>query len=222
MTAMRTSPLHDSLENLAPAWGVLNDMRTALNFPSSRTTIELCDVSALRRVGLKGPAAASWLGARGIPVPERPNTWLRVADGLIARLGRSEFLIEDGLTATTVRALRNELVSPTPNIYPVLRQDAALLLRGPALYELLAHTCSIDFRSIPPQERIVTLTMVAGVAVTAIDASLDDKPCCRIWCDGTYGTYLWDTLLEIAIELGGGPVGLAAVFPATPDALTVT
>ena len=35
----------------------------------------------------------------------------------------------------------------------------------------------------------------------------------RIWCDGTYGAYLWDTLLEIAIELGGGAVGLTAVWP---------
>ena len=53
--------------------------------------------------------------------------------------------------------------------------------------------------------------MMVGIAVTVIDASsAHAAPCYRIWCDGTYGAYLWDTLLEIAIELGGGAVGLRA------------
>ena len=30
--------------------------------------------------------------------------------------------------------------------------------------------------------------------------------------DGTYGVYLWETLLEIIGELGGGPVGVSCFF----------
>jgi hypothetical protein len=31
--------------------------------------------------------------------------------------------------------------------------------------------------------------------------------------DGSFGAYLWDTLLEIVRELGGDAVGLSAFFP---------
>jgi sarcosine oxidase subunit gamma len=96
----------------------------------------------------------------------------------------------------------------------VLRQDAALVIRGEAVHELLAQTCSIDFAAIPPREKVVTLTMLAGIAVTLIDDSdAHPLPSYRLWCDGTYGIYLWDTLLEIAVELGGGAVGFDTIYP---------
>ena len=220
MKAIRQSPLHDSLVRLRPEWGVLNSMATALRFAGATgDTVELADLSALQRSGLKGPGAAEWLRARGIPVPERPNAWSPLAaGGLIARLGRSEFLIEDQPRGNAVPAIEVALHEGASGVYPVLRQDAALLLRGAAVHDLFAQTCSIDFKSIPPLERTVTLTMMIGVAVTIIDTSLDDQPCYRIWCDGTYGAYLWDALLEIAIELGGGAVGLTAVIPDAPIA----
>jgi sarcosine oxidase, subunit gamma len=220
MKAIRQSPLHDSLARLRPEWGILNSMATALRFAGATgSAVELADLSALQRSGLKGPGAADWLRVRGIPVPERPNAWSPLAaDGLIARLARSEFLIEDDARGNAVPAIEAALHDGAAGVYPVLRQDAALLLRGAAVHDLFAQTCSIDFKSIPPRERTVTLTMMIGIAVTIIDTSLDDKPCYRIWCDGTYGAYLWDALLEIATELGGGAVGLTAVIPDAPIA----
>ena len=220
MKTLRQSPLHDSLERLRPEWGVVNSMATALRFADvTGSAVELADLSPLQRTGLKGPRAADWLRARGVQVPERPNAWSSLAaDGLIARLARSEFLIEDGACGGAVSALEDALCDSAAGVYPVLRQDAALFLRGAAVHDLFAQTCSIDFKSIPPRERTVTLTMMIGVAVTVVDTSLDDKPCYRIWCDGTYGAYLWDALLEIATELGGGAVGLPAVIPDAPIA----
>ena len=220
MKPTRQSPLHDSLARLRPEWCVVNSMATPLRFADATgSAVELADLSVLRRAGLKGPGAADWLRTRGVPVPERPNAWsLLAAGGLIARLARSEFLIEDGARGDAVPALEHALCDGAAGVYPVLRQDAALFLRGAAVHDLFAQTCSIDFKSIPPRERAVTLTMMIGVAVTIICTSLDDKPCYRIWCDGTYGAYLWDALLEIATELGGGAVGLSAVIPDAPIA----
>jgi len=51
------------------------------------------------------------------------------------------------------------------------------------------------------------MTSMAGVAITALPFQSADGLAIRLWCDGTYGTYLWHTLVEIAEELGGGPVG---------------
>jgi len=204
------------LRRLDPAWGELNGMAIARDLATrASAALQLCDLSALRRTGLKGAGAASWLQARNLPVPEHPNSWSALeGGGLVARLGRSEFLLEDGPHGVVVGGLVGDLATSPINVYPVLRQDAALIMRGEAVHELLAQTCSIDFSSIPTQERVVTLSMLAGITVALMDDSAAHSlPCFRLWCDGTYGIYLWETLLEIAVELGGGAVGLAAIYP---------
>lgn len=215
MNAMRSSPLHDRLERLQPTWDELNGMPIATQLGASGgSAVELADLSALERTGLKGPGAADWLRSKHLPMPERPNAWSPLDAGILARLGRGEFLIEDapgGSTAATVRAGLSSFAAA--GVYPVLRQDAALLVRGKRVRELLVQVCNIDFSATSPQERAVTLTMMAGVSVTILQPHLDDVTCYRIWCDGTFAAYLWDTLSEIASELGGGPVGLAAVLP---------
>jgi sarcosine oxidase, subunit gamma len=214
MSVLRLSPLHDRLLELQPVWGTHNDMPVALRVAPSGQSIELCDLSVLNRMGLKGPGAAEWLESNAIPVPLRPNSWTPLSNGgLIARLGRTEFLVEDAWQGDIASALRAKLGTGTVGVYPVLRQDAAMSLRGPCVQELLAQTCNIYFNCITPQERAATLTMMVGVAVTIIDASLDDNVCYRIWCDGTYGIYLWDTLLAIAVQVAGCAVGMSSIYP---------
>jgi len=237
MSAIRVSPLHDRLAQLRPLWGDVNRMATPIRFfnPEFSTpglptpvrfrepgelALQLTDLSALQRVGLKGPRAADWLRARAVSVPQQPNTWSTLdGGGLVARLGRTEFLVEDGLLGDTAPTLRTELGAGAPGVYAVLRQDAALLVRGAASHELFAQTCNVNFAAIPPQEQAAILTMMVGVAVTVINTSLSGDPTYRIWCDGTFGVYLWDTLLGIAAELGGGPVGLAIGLPEAADRL---
>jgi sarcosine oxidase subunit gamma len=51
-----------------------------------------------------------------------------------------------------------------------------------------------------------------GVAVTVIPGDRNGQPFYRIWCDGTFGTYFWQTLVEIATELGGGAIGTESVL----------
>ena len=213
---MRASPLHDCLARLETKWGRLNDMPIASSAGAqANTSLQLLDLSALRRTGLKGPGAVGWLLSRNVCVPERANSWSGFEDGgLIARLGRNEFLLEDAPRGVAVSGVADALVTPATGVYPVLRQDAALMVSGEAVPELLAQTCSIDLSAGALEERAVTLTMMAGISVIVIDVSnMHAAPCYRIWCDGTYGAYLWETLLEIAEELGGGAAGLNAIYP---------
>jgi sarcosine oxidase subunit gamma len=56
------------------------------------------------------------------------------------------------------------------------------------------------------------MTQVAGISATVLRQTLNGEAIYRLWCDGTYGPYMWDTVLEIAEELGGGAVGLSAHF----------
>ena len=70
------------------------------------------------RVGLKGPGAADWLAANGIPVPLAPNTWTHAEKSdvaaalLVARLGASEFFLEDGAAGTALQQISRSLEEP--------------------------------------------------------------------------------------------------------------
>lgn len=212
--ATPVSPLFDLLGGLQPAWeeGDQGALPKHFGDPAGEAAqarvLGVADVSCQRRWGGKGPGAAAWLAGRGLPVPETPNTWAPLAQGgRVLRLGRSEFLVEG--PADPLEALC--LAEPGVRVYPVLRQDAALMLQGEALPSLLAQVCSVNFASLDLAARPVVLTSMAGVTVTVLPGTAGGLPQYRLWCDGTYGPYLWRTLTAIAAELGGGPVGLDAL-----------
>ncbi|MDD3353007.1 hypothetical protein [Zoogloea sp.] len=192
ISALAVSPVAEIATLLAPAAQ-----------PAAAARLGLADVSLTARYGCKGPGTVAWLQDAGLPIPPQPNSWLPLdGGGLIARLGFTEFLVEgpDALIAGLAATPRG------PGVYPVLRQDAALILGGSRLEELLRQTCNVNFRPLDPADRPVVLTSMVGVGVTVIPELRNGQPAVRIWCDGTYGHYLWETLLGIASELGGGAV----------------
>lgn len=214
---MRASPLFHGLAVLHPHCEVLHGMPVALRLqdeqPGWAGALGVCDLSFLPRLGVKGPGAARWLAGHGIPVPAEPNRWEPLPQGgLVARLARTEFLVEDGFAGGPVAVLAQQLQVGT-GVYPVPRQDCALALTGSAVPELLVQTCNVDFAAQDPAARIVTLTSMVGVSVTALRRQAAGRDAFRLWCDGTMGPYLWETLSGIARELGGGPVGLDSAFP---------
>jgi len=212
--ALRTSPAWAAQQTPHAKWAVLENMQVVDRFgddDSTRAkTLGLADVSYLHRTGFKGQGVAAWLAAQGVAAPETPNTWRPLSHGgFVARLGLTEYLIEDGLTGRTSAKLAHRELAL--RVYPVLRQDLALALYGDALPELLLQTCNVNFRALDLAAKPVVLTSMAGVAITVLPGERLGRPYYRVWADGTYGTYLWDTLAGIAAELGGGPVGLATI-----------
>jgi sarcosine oxidase subunit gamma len=167
----------------------------------------------LTRFGVKGPNAAAWLESQNVPIPETPNTWCPFSeDGLVARLGITEFLIEDGLNTSIALRLTESCQNPPAKVYPVLRQDLAIGLSGLAVNDLLLQTCNINFQALDLNTRPVLLTSMIGVTVTIIPGERSGQPFYRIWCDNTFGNYFWETLLEIAQELGGNAIGIDLLF----------
>ena len=219
MSPLRSSPLHAALTARQARFATLLGMPVAVQVSDAdqarAATAGVIDVSCLDRVGLKGPRAAEWLAERGVPVPAQPNQWCATSrDELVARLARSEFLIEGGPGGMSVPALRAELRAGLDGVYPVWRQDCALMLTGSRIPELLVQTCNVDFAAQPVAEPAVTLAQMVGVSVTVLRHSLSGAPAWRVWCDYTAGTYLWETLVGIAEELGGGAAGITAAWPA--------
>ena len=211
---LRMSPVCDAWKAANAQWSVRENMRVEERVDGADSkrvaTLGIADVSFLFRTGFKGQGAAAWLQAQDIPVPQQPNSWAPLAGGgVVLRLGVSEYLIEDGLTQGSSARMAH-LETPM-HVYPVLHQDVALVLCGEAVHELLLQTCNVNFGALDLAARPVVLTSMAGVAVTVMPGARAGKPYYRVWADGTYGLYLWETLAGIAGELGGGPVGVAAI-----------
>ncbi|UBF30292.1 methylglutamate dehydrogenase (plasmid) [Kovacikia minuta CCNUW1] len=206
-TPLRLSPVHDALPTMPGSWREINGMPVwvhTLNEGEIAPRLRISDLSFLTRFGVKGKGAADWLRDQNIPIPDRPNTWHPISQGgIVARLGMSEFLIEDNLHSNIARQLAEACQQPPARVYPVLRQDLAIALYGEAINDLMRQTCSFNFRALSLSERPVILTSMIGVAVTIIPSERDNFPFYRIWCDGTFGMYFWRTLVEIVEELGG-------------------
>jgi len=209
MSAMRVSPVHSALAVRDAHWAERNAMRVARQLgddDSARASVlGLVDLSHLARTGFKGPGAAALLQSLGFELPP-PNGWKQSVSGaLIARLATSEFFVEDLNGSATVAAIDRALAAPPEGVCPVPRQDAALALTGSRVNELLAQTCNVNFAQVG--DEVVVMTMMVGVAVLAVRQTISVHACHRIWCDPSFAPYLWNTLAEIAEELGGGPVG---------------
>lgn len=217
----RNSPVADRLRSERARFEQRNAMAVAVSVgeqeQSRADAVGIADLSFLYKGGLKGPGAADWLQQR-IGATPPPNNWLQTADGsTVARLGGSEFFVEDAHQATLTSQLTEGLRQPVAGVYPVVRNDAGFALTGNRINinELLVQVCSFNFRQQPAGS--VVMTSMAGVNVLALRRDAAGHPCYRIWCDPTMAAYLWDTLREIAFELGGGPVGVDMVLSAKPS-----
>jgi hypothetical protein len=176
-------------------------------------SVFLANVSARMRVGCKGPGAERWLADQGISVPAGANQFSLDARALLsARLATSEFLFEamqseaSSNLAPAKRAL--ELADLPSGVYPVLRQDFVIELRGTEVHDLFAQTCAVDLvpleRASTPSGGPVALTSMIGVGVVIACRPGADGARFTIWSDPSYGSYFWTQLLAIATGMGGG------------------
>jgi sarcosine oxidase subunit gamma len=134
---------------------------------------------------------------------------LREAEGggswnVVGRLGNTEFFIEESGDAPAICALESLAVRGFAGAWPVLREDRALVLGGPAARAALAEVCNVDFDTLRG-ERPVVMTSMIGIGVLVLPQVSDDEgPIYRIWCDPSYGSYLWSELEEIVTRIETG------------------
>jgi sarcosine oxidase, subunit gamma len=164
--------------------------------------LTITDTSNLARYGVKGAQAAAWLALHGVKIPEAPNTWVLSGKTLVMRLGSTEFLLEDQTGGETCKKLLADTVRVS-NVYKVPRADAAYLLAGSAVLNLLSELCALDLRENSLLENDVVMTQVAGISATILRQNVNNESGYKLWCDGTYATFMTHTLKEITVELEG-------------------
>jgi sarcosine oxidase subunit gamma len=168
----------------------------------------LVEAPTKRRVGVKGARAAEALEQIGLPVPARPNSWapLRSQDrddtwNVVGRLGFTEFFIEEQGDATGVAALEQLATADFAGAYPVLREDTAMVLGGEQVAEVLAQVCNVNFGALDLTQRPLVMTLMVGVGVLVMPQHQAKGITYRIWCDPSFGPYLWETLGTIVQKM---------------------
>jgi sarcosine oxidase subunit gamma len=161
-----------------------------------------------RRCGVKGAGAAQLLAELGFTVPKRPNTWTPLhradrddSDNVIARLGNTEFFIEEQGGAAGIAALEARLADGVAGAYPVLREDAALVLGGARAETALAQVCNVNLAGLVIAAKPIAMTLMIGVGVLVLPQLSERGPVYRIWCDPSFGPYLKTELEEIIEEI---------------------
>jgi sarcosine oxidase, subunit gamma len=167
------------------------------------------------RLGLKGPRAAQWLIAQGIAVPMAANSWVHAAGGgpdtlLVARLGASEFFLEDAADGSRLTGVAPQLAAGPPGVYPVLREDFAFQLSGEGVHDVLAQVCNVEFAGLVLDSRPVIMTLMIGVAVLVLPQEVGAERRYRIWCDPTLGPSLSENLGAVVADCGGIKRGVSA------------
>lgn len=177
---------------------------------SSRDVAWLSKALPQRRVGVKGPRAAEALKQLGFAVPSRPNCWapLRMQDredswNVVGRLGFTEFFVEEHGEAAGVAAIEQLTAGEFAGAYPVLREDAAIVLGGEAAPDVLAQVCNVNFAALDIGQRPVVMTLMVGVGVLVLPQFQQDAAIYRIWCDPSFGAYLWETLDAVVQKMPG-------------------
>lgn len=212
---VRRSPMYEVTEHLNPVYKLVQGMLLPAHFGNPcgerdlARTLGLGDVSAFPRMGVKGSGVAAWVVSHGIDLPAKIYGHARIDDGrgTVIRTGSTELIIEDGAGGTTVEKLWSDPDSSLTGVYRFRRRDAVFYLCGQQAVDVFAQTCGYNFRK--PDCDLV-FTRVAGVSCGILTIDRFPFPVYQMWCDGSFGGYLWEQLHEICRELGGGAVGLEA------------
>jgi sarcosine oxidase subunit gamma len=61
----------------------------------------------------------------------------------------------------------------------------------------------VQFGALPLAQRPVVMTLLTGVSVLVLPQATDDGIVHRIWCDPSFGPYLWETLAEVIRTTSG-------------------
>ena len=217
------SPVHHLVEALGPHWTRIGAMPTAAHFGSPQEeaaavrTLGLCDLSALVKLGVKGPQADAWLAQQGVDVPGDIYETRRLSDGgLAVKIAADEYVLESGPACRTVPELLQKAddAALPAGVYRVEQQTATFLVGGTGALAAMAQTCGVNLAEAVPERLIYS--RVAGVSCAILPETLNAIGIYRLWVDYCDAIYLWQTLTQIIGELGGRVVGAACLYPDLP------
>ncbi len=218
----RRSFIYRELADLGARFAEVAGCAAAMDFgerereADAAKTLGVCDLSALRRCGFKGPRTLEWLREKGIHVGEADNMAYAQDEGwLAARLAPGEVLLLGDLDGGgPCEALaRAWSMDGEPGTYPVPRAGANVwfLVSGAQAPAMFAKLCGVDLRPHRFTAGEIAQTSIARLNGIVIRDDLGAVPAYHLLADSAAAGYLWSCLLDAMAEFDGRPVGLGAV-----------
>ncbi len=191
------------MEGMARAAGARFEVRdgwnVAVDYPRAAAgDVAWADVSHLAKVELQGVAETITSLPFGTAVRQDDAWWCRLTETRALVIGARPSLDDADLDVTDV----------TSNF-------AALTLTGPLSRETLARFCALDLR---PHVTPVTGLRPGSIGRQPGILIREDENRYLFLFGWATGEYMWSTVADAAEHLGGGPVGVDALVPATSEA----
>lgn len=180
--------------------------------------VNIYDRSKVGRTGFKGAGTTEWLTAEVHCVPSQPNSAIVLPDNtLIARLGREEYFVLDGIAgisrsaALDSRWQAQNRQGRNQNGYPLPCADSHswLYLAGDCTPGMMAKICAVNLHPGTFSPGDVVQTMAAQINAVLIRDFAEATYGLHMLTDVAFADYLGDVLEDAAAEFGGGFVNAA-------------
>ena len=154
----------------------------------------------LGKLGAKGPRLVEWAEQHALALPARIYHTRPVgADGVLARVGAGELILECRPADELWARLNAALEAAEAGVYRVEQQSATLVVRGEAGEGIWAQACAVDLARAPAGRMVYT--QVAGAACGVLPHGAGGQRAYRLWVDYSLATYVWEALAAIAADL---------------------
>lgn len=218
----RTAMYHSQLE-MGAVMDDADGWQLALHFGDAgqesvwlRETVGVSDVSPIGKVRVVGEDAGSGV-ARLVPmaneqgintVTEADSPLERGGKLLAARLADDEFLVltPPGVAASAVAAMR-QADDGCAYAIEVTSGLCSVAIVGPATEALMNRITDVNTAPNALRDLTCVQSRFADVQGLLLRRDVNGIAMYQLYAGREYGEYLWETLVETAKELGGGPVG---------------
>ncbi len=186
-----------------------------------RETVGISDVSPIgkiRVVGEDASSAVAMLVAAATEqeigtVVEGDSTLERGGKLLSVRLAGDEFLVltPAGVGAAAAGAL-GSVDAACAYAIDITSGLCGVAIVGPRRQELMGRITDVNTSPVALQDLHCVQSRFADVQGLLLRRDVDGITMYQLYAGREFGEYLWETLVEIARELGGGPAGTQALL----------
>ena len=186
-----------------------------------RETVGVSDVSPIGKVRVVGEDAAQAVatllpGSGDLPtgsVSEADSPLERGGKLLAARMAPDEFLVL--VPAGVARPAVNVMQSGHPGCAYAIDVTSGLCgvaIVGPATHGMMSRITEIDTSPRALPDLACIQSRFAEVQALLLRRDVNGIPMYQLYAGREFGEYLWQSLLEAAHEVGGGPAGTQALL----------
>lgn len=186
-----------------------------------RETVGVSDISPTGKLRVVGEDAGRVVAVLVPGAMEQPPGSVREADStfagggklLAARLAPDEFvaLTPPGAAPLAMAAMLTEGDAPRcAHIVDITSGLAGVSITGPATADLMSRITELDVSPRVLPNLACIQSRFADIQGLLLRQDVQEVPIHQLYAGREFGEYLWEALIEIARQVGGGPVGTEA------------